>query len=169
MQLLGLWTANQLRVAETLSPSKAFVLDEATRKQILYLASCNTVATSLVNALISGPKVRPDQRKTYVHRWGGGRTGDVYLSVMRAIAMEPRLTIPYAELNERLDALCEKEGPDGASVTRALTSMDQIAKAYAGANNPAIEWDERDQVLVIPDPHLLFYLRSSNILDRSDD
>ena len=85
---------------------KAVALDETARKEILFLSSCVVDFRSLVRALISGPKVKTGERRNYVHH--DGRTGDVYLTIMRAIAMDPpKLAIPYAELQERLDKMTQ--------------------------------------------------------------
>ncbi|HEU0030282.1 MAG TPA: hypothetical protein VFQ53_06615 [Kofleriaceae bacterium] len=169
MQSICLWMCNELGVHETLVPPRAVTLDEAARKQILWLTSCTVDFRSLVRALISGPKARPDQRKKYQHR--DGRTGDVYLTLLRAIAMDPpRLTFEYPELTRRMEELCKgSEHPDGASIVRTCGAISQIASGFAAASGPPLEWDERDQVLVLTDPYLLFYLRWSNVLEREAD
>ncbi|MBA3819592.1 MAG: hypothetical protein H0X17_11915 [Deltaproteobacteria bacterium] len=173
MQSICLWTCNHLQVHEAVEPPRAVTLDNAARKQILFLTSCTVDFRSLVRSLIAGPKARPGERKKYVHR--DGTEGDVYLTVMRAIAMDPpRLTLEYAELGRRLDELCKHtDPPDGASIVRTCVALGQIARStessIAAGTGPSLEWDERDQVLVLPDPYLLFYLRWSGILERSAD
>jgi hypothetical protein len=88
---------------------------------------------------------------------------------MRAIAADPpRLSFEYAELTRRLEEMCRGgDAPDGASVIRACVTLGQIASGFAGP--PSLEWDDQDQILVLPDPYLLFYLRWSNALDREAD
>jgi hypothetical protein len=169
MQSICLWMCNHLGIRETVEPTRAVTLDETARKEILFLTSCTVDFRSLVRALMSGPKVRPGERKRYVHR--DGRQGDVYLTVMRAIAMDPpRLTIEYGELTKRLEELSGgKEHPDGSSVVRTCVALGQIASGFASTTGPSLEWDEQLQVLVIPDPYLLFYLRWSGILERQAD
>ena len=166
MQAICLWMCNQLGVYETQEPARAVTLDEASRREILFLTSLTVDFRSLVRALVSGPRVaKPGERRIYQHK--DGRRGDVYLSIMRAVAMDPpRLTIDYHELGERLDALCQGDKPDGASIVRACVALDQIAKSYAAPTGPSLEWDERDQIFVVPDPYLLFYLRWSKFLER---
>jgi hypothetical protein len=169
MQSICLWMCDHLGVRETVEPSRAVTLDEAARKEILNLTSNTVDFRSLVRALVSGPKARPDQRKQYVHR--DGRRADVYLTVMRALALDPpRLMIEYPDLTKRLEELCKGgEQPDGASVVRTCVALGQIASALASPTGPSLEWDERDQVMVLADPYLLFYLRWSGILERQAD
>ncbi|MEO6772340.1 MAG: hypothetical protein ABI467_04875 [Kofleriaceae bacterium] len=167
MQMICQQTSNHLGVRETGEP-KAVSLDETARKEILFLSSCVVDFRSLVRALISGPKVKTGERRNYIHH--DGRTGDVYLTIMRAIAMDPpKLAISYAELQERLDKMTQGASPDGASIVNACTRISQIAQGFAPAGGPALEWDEHAQSLVIHDPYLLFYLRWSVILEREAD
>ena len=164
MQSICLWMCNHLRIFETV-PSRAVLLDDADRKTILFMTSSTVDFRSLVRAMIAGPRVRPGERRTYTHH--DGKQGDVYLTMMRAIAMDPpRLAIEYAELGKRLEELCRGERPDGASVVRTCMTLGQIAHGFAAASGPSLEWDDNNQVLVVPDPYLLFYLRWSGILER---
>lgn len=167
MQSICRWMCHQLAVRESVSPARAITLDEATRKEVLYLTSQTVDFRSLVRALIAGPKARPGDRKKYVHR--DGKEGDVYLTLLRAVAMDPpRLTLEYAELGKRLEELCRPhEHPDGASVVRTCVALGQIAQGLAEPTGPSLEWDDRDQVLALPDPYLLFYLRWSGVLERA--
>jgi hypothetical protein len=170
MQSICLWMCNHLGVRATVEP-RTVSLDDAARKEILFLTSCTADFRSLVRALVAGPKARPGERKRYIHR--DAKQADVYLTVMRAVAMDPpKLTLEYGELSKRLEELCKGAGPDGASIVRTCVSLDQIAKGFGTAplaGTPTLEWDERDQVLLIPDPYLLFYLRWSGILEREAD
>jgi hypothetical protein len=169
MQSICLWMCNHLGIHEAVEPSRAVTLDTAARKEVLFLTSCTVDFRSLVRALISGPKARPDQRKKYLHR--DGKKADVYLTVLRAVAMDPpKLAIPYTDLGARLEELCRgNEHPDGASITRTCVALGQIASGFADQTGPSLEWDDPAQVLVIPDPYLLFYLRWSGILEREAD
>jgi len=171
MQSICLWMCNHLGVRETVEAPetpKRVVLDELARKEILFLTSCTVDFRSLVRALIAGPKVRPGERRSYMHF--DGRLGDVYLTVMRAIAMDPPLlAIDYGELSRRIEILCKGGTPDGASVIRACGTLAQIATGFAAATGPSLEWDEVAQTLVIADPYLLFYLRWSVVLEREAD
>src|SRR4051794_32498440 len=59
MQSICLWMCNHLGVRETVEPTRAVTLDDAARREILYLTSCTVDFRSLVRALIAGPKTRP--------------------------------------------------------------------------------------------------------------
>lgn len=168
MQSICLWMCNHLQVRETVVPSRAVTLDDAARKEILFLTSCTVDFRSLVRALIAGPKARAGDRRIYKHR--DGKQGDVYLTVMRAVAMDPpRLALESGDLARRLEELCRGDHPDGASLARTCIALSQIAQGFAAPTGPSIEWDEQEKVLVVPDPYLLFYLRWSGILERAAD
>jgi len=164
MQSICQWMCNQLKVLETLEPSQAFTLDDATRKEILYLTSLSTDHRSLVRSLLIGSK-RTGERKTYVHR--DGRKGDIYLTILRAVAADPpRLAIGYGDLQERLKLIVKDDSPEGAQIVNAAIKLSQIAASSAPPTGPSLEWDEQDQVFVLADPYLLFYLRWSGILEK---
>ncbi|MGE0395936.1 MAG: hypothetical protein AB7T06_04340 [Kofleriaceae bacterium] len=169
MQSICKWMCESLEIHESLPEPKAFVLDAAKRRGILEMSSFAADFRTLVRALIAGPRARPGERQTYAHN--DGKQGDVYLTIMRAIAMDPpRLAIHKDELTKRLDELCKGKNPDGASVVRACIQLGQIAQStYAAHSGPSLEWDEQDSVLVLPDPYLLFYLRCSGLLEREAD
>jgi hypothetical protein len=168
MQSICLWMCNHLGVRETAEPSRAVQLDELARKEILFLTSCTADFRSLVRAMVSGPRARPGERRSYVHQ--DGRVADVYLSIMRAVAMDPpRLELDYPELQRRLEVMCKGASPDGASIVNACIKLSQIASGFTAVTGPSFEWDEQAQMLVMPDPYLLFYLRWSIALEREAD
>jgi hypothetical protein len=168
MQSICLWMCNHIGVRETAEPPRSVQLDELARKEILFLTSCTVDFRSLVRAMVSGPRARPGERRSYVHH--DGRLADVYLSIMRAVAMDPpQLSLDYIELQRRLEILCKGASPDGASVVNACIKLGQIAAGFASFTGPSFEWDEQAQVILIPDPYLLFYLRWSIALEREAD
>ena len=168
MQQICLWMCNHLGVRETADPPRTVTLDELGRKEILFLTSLAVEFRALVRAMIAGPRARTGERRSYVHT--DGRIADVYLSIMRAIAMDPqKLAIDYSELQQRLDALCKGAAPEGASVVNACIKLSQIAAGFAVLTGPSFEWDEQTQMVLIPDPYLLFYLRWSITLEREAD
>jgi hypothetical protein len=168
MQSICLWMCNHLGVRETADPPRAVQLDDLARKEILFLTSCTADFRSLVRAMVSGPRARPGERRSYVHQ--DGRVADVYLSIMRAVAMDPpRLELDYPELQRRLEVLCKGASPDGASIVNACIKLSQIAAGFTAVTGPSFEWDEQAQMLVMPDPYLLFYLRWSIALEREAD
>jgi hypothetical protein len=128
-------------------------------------ASANTDFRSLVDVLDAGPKTRGSERKTY--KFVGGGEGDVYRCVLKAVASDPpRLTFRYDDLLERTVAVCAGESPVGSSVTGTCLHMSKLALEKF-PNERAIDWDEQKQILDIPDPYLLFFLRWSGRLDEA--
>ncbi|CAN5739490.1 hypothetical protein BH11MYX2_BH11MYX2_40960 [soil metagenome] len=168
MQAICLFACNHLGVLDTLEAPRAVTLDPEERRRIFFMTSSVVDFRSLVRALIAGPKARAE-RQLYTHR--DGRQGDVYLTILRAIATDPpKLVIPRAELEHRLTELAPAKSPDVGNLVRACMSFGQIAaQTYAAPSGPAIEWDDHDQVLVVSDPYLLFYLRWSGHLEREAD
>jgi hypothetical protein len=81
----------------------------------------------------------------------------------------PFLTIDREEIIRRLEFLCSGASPDRLSVVNACIAMANIAQGFASAWGPSLEWDEQAQMLVLPDPYLLFYLRWSVAVDREAD
>ncbi len=168
MQSICLWMCNHLGVRESVDTVKAVQLDELARKEILFLTSCTVDFRTLVRSLIAGPKVKSGERRMYMHF--DGRAGDVYLTVMRAVAMDPPLlAIEANELARRLEMLCKGAHPDRGNMIRACNALGQIAAGFAAPTGPSLEWDEGAQTIVIPDPYLLFYLRWSVVLEREAD
>ena len=171
MQSICRWMCNHLGARETADPPRAVQLDETARKEILFLTSSTVDFRSLTRALLAGPRGKSGERRSYVHR--DGRTGDVYLTVLRALAMDPpRLAIDLGELGRRVELICGGGGhPDNAQVARACAALGQIATGFAATPTagPSLEWDDQAQTIVIPDPYLLFYLRWSVILEREAD
>jgi hypothetical protein len=165
MQSICGWICRESKIEETVSPSRAITLSDAQRKRILFL-TCTTVDyRTFVRSLVTGPKARPGERKTYIH--SDQRKGDVYLTIMRAIAADPpKLAIPYADLQDRLKQVTKDEPPDGASVIGTLNKVSQIAQQNMPPTGPALEWDEQEQVIVVTDPYLLYYLRWSTFLEK---
>jgi len=156
---------NQLEIRKAQSPSRAITLDDAQRRQILFLTCTAVDYRTFARAIVTGPKARTGERKTYVH--ADGRRGDVYLTIVRAIAADPpKLAIAYGDLQDRLRAVTKDEPPDGASVIGTLNKLNQIAHQNMPPTGPALEWDEQEQVVVVTDPYLLYYLRWSTFLEK---
>ena len=63
-------------------------------------------------------------------------------------------------------AVTKDEPPDGASVIGTLNKLNQIAHQNMPPTGPALEWDEQEQVVVVTDPYLLYYLRWSTFLEK---
>ena len=112
--------------------------------------------TTTVNLMKEGPKTRGTVR--HVHRTKNFGSLDVYPLILKAIAQDPpTLTFRYQSLTDRIQAICEDEGPAGSSVTGACNHMARIANE--SENIAVIEWDGEHDVLDVRDPYLLFFLR----------
>lgn len=168
MQSICLWMCNHLGVRETADPPRSVQLDELARKEILFLTSCTVDFRTLVRALITGPKARAGDRRMYVHN--DGRRADIYLSVIKAMMMDPPLlAIERDEIHRRLEFICNGAVPERLNIVNACIAMANIAQTLASTMGPSLEWDEAAQMLVLPDPYLLFYLRWSVAVEREAD
>ncbi len=168
MQLLCLQASFVLDIRErqeTALLPQQIAADGGLVHKILEPTSANTDFRSLVDVLDAGPRTRGTERKTY--KFPDGTDGDVYRVVLRAIADDPpTLSYPYEELLQRTVKICEGESPVGSSVTGTCLHMTKLAQEKF-PNERAIDWDETKQVMDIPDPYLLFYLRWSGRLKEN--
>jgi hypothetical protein len=155
-----------------------FVLDLRTRQErevsvaisadqletIFQQTSASTDFRSLVDVLDSGPKTRGTERKLF--KFKDGTSGDVYRAVLKAVASNPpRLSFDYEELGKRASDVCAGDPPVGSSVVGTCLHISRLASERF-PNERAIDWDEQKQILDIPDPYLLFYLRWSGRLSE---
>lgn len=163
MQLMCLQACFVLNVRHKPLLAKRPAVDADALQAILEQTSASTEFRSLVDVLDAGPKTRGTERKTY--RFGDGTEGDVYRCVLKAIAADPpQLAFPYDELIARTGRVCAgDESPVGSSVAGTCLHISKLAQEKF-PNERAIDWDEQKQILDIPDPYLLFYLRWSGRL-----
>ena len=160
--LQACFALNRRERADTTLLAEQINVSRDTLDRILEQTSASTEFRSLVEVLDAGPRIRGTERKTY--RFLDGSEGDVYRVVLRAIAADPpRLSFPYEELLRRTANVCVGEPPVGSSVTGTCLHMSKLALEKF-PNERAIDWDEAKQVIDIPDPYLLFYLRCSGCL-----
>lgn len=134
-----------------------------------HVKACKLTSTvcdfrSLVDVLDAGPG-RGAERKTY--RFADGDSGDVYRAVLKAIATEPlALSFRYEDILARVATIAADDVPPGSSIATSLAHMDRLALDQLPTTR-VLEWDEGKQVLDIPDPYFMFYLRwSSRLSDR---
>ena len=129
--------------------------------EVLFRAVCMRTANSAdysgtVERLKEGPKTRGIERKQYI--LDDRTVGDVYTILLRALALDPpNLHFRYAELNARIERVCQSETPVGSSVTGSCAHIALLAND--GQERDVIEWDSGEDVLHIRDPYLLFYMR----------
>lgn len=166
MQALCLYACFAFGTTERLARRSPKGISDEELVKACRLTSTVTDFRSLVDALEAGPRTRGSERKTYTFK--DGTTGDVYRVILKALAAEPlRLVFPYDDVVQRVRSVCEGEFPIGSSVTVACAHMAKLA-AEQLATQLVLDWDEGEQVLEIPDPYLLFYLRWSDRLTRSE-
>jgi len=140
---------------------KLAVFDVIGNEEDLFQKVCSRTAlmadfTTTVSLMKEGPKTRGTVR--HLHQTKEHGAIDVYPLVLKAIAMDPPLlTFRYQILTDRIQALCQDDGPTGSSVTGACSHIARIASE--SENAAVMEWDGDHDVLDIRDPYLLFYLR----------
>lgn len=135
-------------------------------EEIMKQTSASTDFRSLVDVLDAGPKTRGIERKTY--EFHDSTRGDVYRCVLKAMAADPpRLSFTYDNLLERTTQLCKGEIPVGSSVAGTCHHIARLALDRFPSER-VVDWDEQKQILDIPDPYLLFYLRWSGRLQEDE-
>ena len=166
MQALCLYACFVLGTTDRMPKRVSERLKEEDHVKACRLTSTIADFRTLVDALEAGPRTRSGDRKTYT--FNDGTTGDVYRAILRAIAEEPlTLAFDYDEVLRRIRALCNGESPGGSSVTGACAHMSRLAEEQMPTAR-VLTWDERDQILEIPDPYLSFYLRWSDRLREAE-
>lgn len=162
MQALCLYACFVLGATERLPARTAKTLTAEDHTKVCKLTSTVCDFRSLVDVLDAGPRTRGAERRTYT--FSDGSAGDVYRVVLRAVAAEPlSLSFSYDELIERVRSVCRGDAPPGSSVVGTVTHMQKLAIDQLPTHR-VLDWDEDAQVLHIPDPYFLFYLRWSDRL-----
>jgi hypothetical protein len=162
MQALCLYACFVLGTIDRMPKRVAERLKDEDHVKACRLTSTIADFRTLVDALEAGPRARSGDRKEY--KFNDGTTGDVYRAILKAIADEPLvLAFGYEEILRRVRAVCDGEAPSGSSVTGACAHMARLAEEQLPTAR-VLTWDDRDQILEIPDPYLSFYLRWSDRL-----
>jgi hypothetical protein len=166
MQLLCQQSCFVLGTRARQSQPVSVTLEDENLRKILSDASAVADYRSLVDVLDGGPRTRGTERKIY--QFQDGSAGDVYRCVLKAIASDPPgLLFTYADLTKRTEEVCVGDVPVGSSVVGTCVHMSKLAAERFPVER-AIEWDEQKQILDLPDPYLLFYLRWSGRLAEPD-
>jgi hypothetical protein len=166
MQLLCLHTCFVLNARTRSLKAQTVTMTSDQVKSVFEQVSAATDFRSLVDVLDAGPKTRGSERKVY--QFTDGSSGDVYRAVLKAVASDPpRLAYSYDELLTRTAAICVGEPPVGSSVVGTCLHISKLAHEKFPSER-AIDWDEQKQILDIPDPYLLFYLRWSGRLTEDE-
>jgi len=164
MQALCLQLCFNLRIRETESASRHVDVTDLECREALEQASTRADYTSLVKQMHAGPRVRGTERKEFLFK--DESKGDAYRASLLALAEDPpKMEFNYADLLNRISAVCANEKPVGSSITESLK---QIA-ASAEQMHPTqkiVEWDAdaASGTFAIVDPYFLFFLRSSELL-----
>ena len=162
MQLICLNTCFVQDIREQAKVQIALDMPPDGLNRILEQSSSSTDFRSLVDVLNAGPRMRGTERKLY--RFVDESEGDVYRCILKAVSTDPpRLSFKYQELMDRVGKVCKSDSPLGSSVVGTCNYMSKLAKEKFPSER-AIDWDEQKQILDIPDPYLLFYLRWSGRL-----
>lgn len=165
MQAICLQACFELDAREELDEPRAVTVTAEQREKIFERTVANTSYRTLVDILDAGPKTRGTDRTIFTFKDGGH--GDVYRTILRAIAADPpRQSFKYAEILRRVGEVCKKGGdaPVGSAITGSCLHMSRLA-VDKQPEDRVIDWDEEKQVLDVPDPYLLFYLRWSGHLN----
>lgn len=161
MQAICLNACFDLGVRVPLPDLTQFTPPADARRASFERTAATTDFRSLVDVLDGGPKTRGTERRTY--KFVDGTEGDVYRCVLKAVALDPpRLSFDYDEIQERVARVCVGERPVGSSVVGSCSQMAKLASEFP--RERVVDWDETKQVLDIPDPYLVFYLRWSGRL-----
>jgi hypothetical protein len=162
MQAVCLNACFELDLRHKLAIQQSFNVSKPDSNRIYERTAASTDFRSLVDVLDSGPKTRGTERKTY--KFTDDTEGDVYRCVLKAVASDPpKLSFPYAEILQRVQNICTEDEPVGSSITGSCLHMSKLSLEKF-PNERVLDWDEQKQVLDIPDPYLLFYLRWSGRL-----
>lgn len=108
--------------------------------------------------LKKGPNPRKERQPRNLKN---GQSEDIYSVIMSAIAsLGPKAKTKYDEIRSAMkDMLADGEQmPQKNEITSALSHMTKIAKEKI-QGEPPLEWVKGEDVLVITDPFLLFYMK----------
>lgn len=163
MQAICLAACQELGVREARDKPETFTCSDLQLKAIFERTVASANYRTLVDILAAGPKKRGTERAIF--QFKDGTQGDVYKCILRAIAMNPlRQTFPYDDILKRVASLCVDLKPVGSAITGSCRHMAKLA-IDKQPEDRVIDWDIEKEVLDLPDPYLLFYLRWSGHLD----
>lgn len=136
------------------------VVETDVMENVLVRSSMFADYSTLVENLHGGPKERGTERKSF--QFVDGTRGDVYRSVLLAIALDPvAQTFRYDDVLSRVKQVCVGETPVGSGIAASLLQMQKITLKIA-PDSQILEWDE--DTLNVIEPYFLFYLRCSDKL-----
>ena len=157
MQSLCLEFCRFVGVDDALEQSRMYLLP-ARQLEEVFRGVANTAGShTALEQLKTGPRVRGTGRNAYDLK--DGTQGDVYTVVLKAMAHgEPRLTLAYADIRDRVGEITNGEPPSGSSITSTLSQMHEMAEKFANEDR-ILEWDPEMETLNFTDPYFLYFLR----------
>lgn len=156
MQSLCLNTCFELGVREAGGAETTVPDDPAFFRRVCLRVVGNVDFTSTIDQMKAGPLMRGRQRNSYSMR--DGSIGDVYQVLVKALGSgTPSLHMRYADLVNRVSALCVSDAPPGSSISDACFHLARIANS--GFPTEKIDWNPEAPLLSIRDPYLLFAMR----------
>ena len=157
MQSLCLDFCRAQHIDQTLTDVSTVTLSDEQLSRLLQTVAKTSNGQTALDILEKGPRVRGTERNSY--QLLGGGSGDVYTVVLRAIASgDPKLTLTYSEIRERVASVITGEPPSGSSIVSTLTKMDEAAQKMRQGDR-VLEWDSEKETLNFPDPYFLYFLR----------
>lgn len=157
MQALCLQFCRTTSFEETIDSVKTVDLNEPERQKLFRDVAALSDSKYAFDIIITGPKPHGMQRNSY--KLKDGTDGDIYNIILQAISLNPPMSsLPYAEIKSRCQSLVAEEILQGASITQALQQTGKRVVEKLGEDR-VLDWDEEKQLLSIPDPYFLYYLR----------
>ncbi len=164
MQALCLQLCFNLRIREMSIERHNIDVADLDVREALEQTSTRADYTSLVKQMHAGPRVRGTERKEFA--FTDGTKGDAYRASLLALAQDPpAMEFNYADLLNRITAVCVDEKPVGSSITESLKQIAGFAEQMH-PNQKIVEWDPEaaSGTFAVVDPYFLFFLRSSELL-----
>lgn len=163
MQQLCYDACGALELIEEQESCTEINMDEEDVSQVLTWTG-NSLNLNSEFAILNGDGISGGKERN-VHEFVDGSEGDVYESILRGIAASPiSVSMNRTELVEKIECQCDSDPPGIPSITQALERMDERTTD----NFPKqilLEWDDDTNVIEVPDPNLIFYLRWSDALN----
>lgn len=166
MQALCLELCFDKKIKERLGEPADISVTEEDIKDVLEKTSTRTDYSSLLKQMHAGPRVRGTERKEF--QFVDGSKGDAYRACLLAIKADPpTMSYNYQQILERISAVCIDEKPSGSSLTESLKQISGFAEQMH-ATQRIVEWDPdaASGTFSIIDPYFLFFLRSSDLMER---
>lgn len=123
----------------------------------IFKTAASFTSKVVFDRLAQGPRQRSDRKE---RKFKSGRSGDIYLAVLMAIAnLKPGVqTLDYEDIRSSLREILDEAPPQAHEVSRVLEKMADIS-AEDEASATVIDWEKEDRRLHITDPFFAFFLK----------